>query len=83
MKLYLLAAASVFVLASPSLAQSGTPDDQLNGATLGKSMPGSYSGVPYHSGATAAAVGSSGAKPHGTTRRTHGKHSRRHKHSKM
>jgi hypothetical protein len=83
MKLYLLAAATVLALSSPSLAQSGTPEDQLNGATLGKSMPGYYAGVPYHSGATAAPAVSGVAKPHGTTRRTHGKHSRRHKHSKM
>jgi hypothetical protein len=83
MKFYLLAAVTVFALSSPALAQNGSPEDSLNGATLGKSMPGSYAGVPYHRGSTAAAVDGSGAKPHGGTRRTHGKHSRRHKHSKM
>jgi hypothetical protein len=83
MKLYLLAAVTVFALSSPSLAQNGSPEDTLNGATLGKSMPGYYAGVPYHRGATAAPVGASGAKPLGATRRTHGKHSRRHKRSKM
>jgi hypothetical protein len=83
MKLYLLAVVTVFALSSPALAQNGSPEDSLNGATLGKSMPGSYAGVPYHSGSTAAAVGSSGAKPHGATRLPHGKHSRHHKHSKM
>jgi hypothetical protein len=83
MRLYLVAAVTVLALARPALAQTGSPEDSLNGATLGKSMPGSYSGVPYHSSSTAAAVGSSVAKPHGATRPTHGKHSRRHKHSKM
>jgi hypothetical protein len=82
MKLYLLAAVMVFALSSPALAQTGSPEDSLNGATLGKSMPGSYSGVPYPN-STAAPAGSSGASPRSATHRAHHRHSMRHKHSGM
>jgi hypothetical protein len=83
MKFYLLAAVTAFALSGPAPAQKGSPEESLNGATLGKSMPGSYAGVPYHSRSTAAAVDGSGARPPGAPRRMHGKHSRRHQHSKM
>jgi hypothetical protein len=39
MKLCVRTAATAFALSSPALAQTGTSDG-LNGATLGKSMPG-------------------------------------------
>ena len=81
MKLYLLATVTVFALSGPALAQ-GAGEDNLNGSTLGKSMPGSYSGVPYHSGSTAAPAGG-GARPYVAPHRMHRKHYRRHKHSGM
>jgi hypothetical protein len=74
MKLCVLAAVTAFALSSPAFAQTGTSDG-LNGATLGKSMPGANSGVPYP-GPAATPVGSSrDAKQHAAHRK-HRKHSR-------
>jgi hypothetical protein len=48
MKLIIAAAAAVFALSSPALAQDRDfSTDGLNGSTLGKSMRGVNNGVPY------------------------------------
>jgi hypothetical protein len=77
MKLYIIAMAAVFGLSSPALSQNRVQDDEssLNGATLGKSMPGVNAGVPYHSSA-APPVSNSGAKHRGAVHRKHRKHPR-------
>jgi hypothetical protein len=88
MKLIIVALATVFALSSPAFAQSGSSDG-LNGATLGKSMPGVYNGVPYPNTNTAegtARAGNSRAMyrrhPHQAHHRHHW-HDRHHKHSGM
>ncbi len=91
MKLSIVAMAAVLALCSPAVAQSDRSDG-LNGATLGKSMPGSNNGVPYPNPATdgAARVRSGGWSQHGATSpryhhhhygyHNHHHHHRHHKH---
>jgi hypothetical protein len=52
MKLFIVAAATVFALSSATFAQTGTSDG-LNGTTLGQSQNGFSSGVPYPNPAAA------------------------------
>jgi hypothetical protein len=77
MKLHMIAMAAVFGLSSPALSQNSVQDDEssLNGATLGKSMPGVNAGVPYRSSATPP-VSDSGVKHRSAVHRKHRKHSR-------
>ena len=77
MKLYMIAMAAMFGLSSPAFSQNTAQDDEssLNGATLGKSMPGVNAGVPYPSSATRP-LSTSGPKPHRTVHRKHRKYSR-------
>jgi hypothetical protein len=77
MKLYMIAMAAVFGLSSPAFSQNTAQDDEssLNGATLGKSMPGVNAGVPYPSSARPP-VSTGGPKHHRAVHRKHRKHSR-------
>jgi hypothetical protein len=78
MKLYIIAVAGVFGLSSPALSQNRVQDDEssLNGATLGKSMPGVNAGVPYRSSATPS-VSNSAPKHGAVVHRKHRKHPRK------
>jgi hypothetical protein len=76
MKLYMIAMAATFGLSSPAFSQNTAqdPESSLNGATLGKSMPGVNAGVPYPSSATPS-VSTGGPKHRRAIHRKHRKHS--------
>jgi len=67
MKFSIVAAATIFVLSGPALAQSSSSGgvSSTNGLDLGHSMPGTNAGVPYPNPATterAAPVATGGTK---------------------
>jgi hypothetical protein len=80
MKLSIVALAAMFALSGAAFAQSGTSDG-LNGTTLGQSMRGVNSGVPYpNTNATRATVGSGGGRYYGAPSMRHHGHHRHHEH---
>ena len=80
MKLSIVALATMLALSSAAFAQSGTSDG-LNGATLGQSMRGVNSGVPYpNTNATRSTVGSGGGRYYGAPSMRHHRHHRHHEH---
>jgi hypothetical protein len=78
MKLYMIAMAAMFGLSSPAFSQNTAqdPESSLNGATLGKSMPGVNAGVPYPNPSSATrSVSTGGPKHRRAIHRKHRKHS--------